>query len=452
MFDTVLIANRGEIAVRIIRTLKALGIRAVAVHSEVDADALHVRLADESVLIGSGPVGGSYLRIDRIVAAAKQTGAQAVHPGYGLLSENPAFVRAVEDAGLTFIGPTAKSMEMMGSKIAARQVMHAAGIPTVPGHTEAITDAIQAHEIAARVGYPVAVKASGGGGGRGFRVANDPDGLAAAFDGARGEGERFFGDSTVYIERYLQQPRHVEVQILADNHGNVVHVFERDCSVQRRHQKLIEESPAPALSDDMRSRIGEIAVEAARAVGYRSAGTIEGLLVGDEYFFLEMNTRIQVEHCVTEMITGLDLVAEQIRIACGDELRFSQGELELTGHAIECRINAEDASKNFMPKPGTITAYDEPVGPGIRVDTGVAAGSPVHPYYDPLLAKLIVHGADRAEATRLMQSALSQFTIEGVATLIPFHRALLATPQWERGETCADLIADRSWLRTLAAQ
>jgi acetyl-CoA carboxylase biotin carboxylase subunit len=452
MFDTVLIANRGEIAVRIIRTLKQLDIRAVAVHSEAEADALHVKLADDSVLIGAGPVGDSYLRADRIIEAAKQSNAQAIHPGYGLLSENPTFATAVGDAGLTFIGPTAKSMEMMGSKIAARAVMHAAGIPTVPGHTEAIDDAAAARDIAESVGYPIAVKAAGGGGGRGFRVAHGPDEVAAAFDGARGEGERFFGDPTVYIERYLHNPRHVEVQILADNYGNVVHLFERDCSVQRRHQKLIEESPAPALSDEMRSRIGELAVEAARAVGYRSAGTIEGLLVGDEYYFLEMNTRIQVEHCVTEMITGLDIVAEQIRIAAGAELPFSQGDISFTGHAIECRINAEDASKNFIPRPGTITAYVEPAGPGIRVDSGVAAGSQVHPYYDPLLAKLIVHGADRDEATRLMRDALSHFTVEGVTTLIPFHQVLLSTPNWARGETCADLIADRSWLRTVGAQ
>lgn len=450
MFDKILIANRGEIAVRIIRTLRELGIQTVAVHSEVDADALHVRLADESVLIGTAPVADSYLRGDRIIAAAKQTGAEAIHPGYGLLSENASFARAVEGAGLVFIGPTAASMEMMGSKISAREVMQAAGIPVVPGHTKAVENVDDAYDIADNVGYPIAVKASGGGGGRGFRVARTREELPAAFDGARGEGERFFGDATVYIERYLDNPRHVEVQLLADSFGNVVHLFERDCSVQRRHQKLVEESPAPSISADMRDRIGHIAVDAARAVGYRSAGTVEGLVVGDEYYFLEMNTRIQVEHCVTEMITGIDIVAEQIRIAAGGELSFAQDEVAFTGHAIECRINAEDASKNFVPRPGTVAAYSEPSGAGIRVDTGVGVGSTVQPYYDPLLAKLIVHGRDRAHATALMQQALGAFTIEGVTTLIPFHQALLATPNWERGETCADLIGDRSWLRALA--
>lgn len=448
-FDKVLIANRGEIAVRIIRTLREMGIQSAAVHSDVDADALHVALADESVLIGTGPVTDSYLRADRIIAAAKQTGAQAIHPGYGLLSENASFVRAVEDSGLVFIGPSAASMEMMGSKIAAREVMHAAGIPTVPGHTAAIEDIDEAEAVAEEVGYPVAVKASGGGGGRGFRVARTSEELASAFEGARDEGERFFGDPTVYLERYLHNPRHVEVQILADSYGNVVHLFERDCSVQRRHQKLIEESPAPSISNEMRERIGRIAVDAAAAVGYRSAGTIEGLVVGDDYYFLEMNTRIQVEHCVTEMITGLDIVGEQVRIAAGQRLPFTQKDLSFTGHAIECRINAEDARKNFLPRPGLITAYEQPSGPGIRVDTGVAAGATVQPFYDPLLAKLVVHGFDRAHATELMLEALSNFTIEGVPTLIPFHRGLLATPNWAAGETCADLIADRAWLKAL---
>lgn len=449
MFDTVLIANRGEIAVRIIRTLKELGIRSVAVFSDVDADALHVRMADESVLIGTGPVADSYLRSDRIIDAARKAGAQAIHPGYGLLAESPDFARAVEDSGLVFIGPGVKSMEMMGSKIAAREVMHAAGIPTVPGHTASIGSVEEAYEVAENIGYPIAVKASGGGGGRGFRVAQNRDQLLSAFDGARGEGERFFGDATVYIERYLHDPRHVEVQILADGHGNVVHLFERDCSVQRRHQKLIEESPAPSISDEMRSRIGKIAVDAARAVGYCSAGTIEGLVVGDEYYFLEMNTRIQVEHCVTEMITGIDIVEQQLRIAAGSELPFTQDELTFSGHAIECRINAEDAGKNFIPRPGTITAYAEPSGQGVRVDTGITAGATVQPFYDPLLAKLIVHGRDRAHATARMREALGGFTIEGVPTLIPFHQSLLATAQWERGETCADLVGDRSWLKEI---
>lgn len=449
MFDKVLIANRGEIAVRIIRTLTELGIASVAVHSDVDADALHVRLADESVLIGTAHVSDSYLRGERIIDAARQTGAQAIHPGYGLLSENAEFARAVEAAGLIFVGPTATSMEMMASKISAREVMEAAGIPTVPGHTAAIGDLEEAYGVADAVGYPVAVKAAGGGGGRGFRVAHNRSQLGDAFTGARGEGERFFNDGTVYIERYLHHPRHVEVQVLADGFGQVVHLFERDCSVQRRHQKLIEESPAPFISESMRARIGHIAVEAARAVGYRSAGTIEGLVVDDDYYFLEMNTRIQVEHCVTEMITGIDIVAEQLRIAAGLPLPFKQDDVTFTGHALECRINAEDASRNFIPRPGTITQYVEPRGSGIRVDTGVQAGSTVQPYYDPLLAKLIVHGRDRDDATDRMLKALNTFTIAGVQTLIPFHQALLATPNWKRGETCADLIGDRTWLKAI---
>ncbi|RZL71513.1 MAG: acetyl-CoA carboxylase biotin carboxylase subunit [Rhodococcus sp. (in: high G+C Gram-positive bacteria)] len=452
MFDTVLVANRGEIAVRIMRTLRRMGLRTVAVHSDVEADALHVQAADHAVSIGPGPVRESYLRGDRIIEAALTSNAQAIHPGYGLLSENAEFARAVEKAGLTFIGPSAESIDMMGSKIAARELMRAAGVPIVPGTTEEISDLERAHQVADAIGYPIAVKASGGGGGKGFRVALSRGELEKAFTGARGEGERFFGNPAVYLERYMQNPRHVEVQILADTNGNVIHLFERDCSVQRRHQKLVEESPAPAISAVLRTRIGDIAIEAAKAVRYASAGTVEGLLVGDEFYFLEMNTRIQVEHCVTEMVTGIDLVEEQVRIAAGDMLRHTQDDLTQSGHSIECRINAEDASRNFAPAPGTITSYSEPSGDHIRVDSGVGEGSTVHQFYDPLMAKVVVWGETREIATERMLSALAEYDITGVRTLIPFHRKLLASPQWHAGETCSDILADRNWLRELRDQ
>jgi len=447
MFRRVLVANRGEIAVRVIRSLRELGIGVVAVHSEAEADALHVRLADEAVCLGPGPVAESYLRIDAVVEAAKATGADAIHPGYGLLAENPALVAACREAGIVFIGPSESAMASMGSKVAARNLMSAAGVPVVPGSLEPIRDLEHGLRLADGIGYPVAVKASGAGGGKGFRVADGPESLEAAIEGASGEGERFFGDATVYLERYLSDPRHVEVQVLADTHGNVVHLFERDCSVQRRHQKLVEEAPGPHVSAELRERIGRIAVEAARAVGYTSAGTIEGLLDGDDFYFLEMNTRVQVEHCVTEMITGVDIVAEQIRIAAGEPLPFTQDDLAIDGHAIECRVNAENAAKNFLPTPGTIESYLEPAGAGVRVDSGVEKGSRVLPYYDPMLAKLVVWGEDRAHATAAMQAALAAFEITGVKTLLPFHRALLATRQWADAETCRDLVEDRSWLR-----
>lgn len=450
LFERVLVANRGEIAVRVCRTLRELGIESVAVYSEADADAPHVALADHAVCIGPAPVAESYLLIDRVVAAAQETGAQAIHPGYGLLSENPDFADACAAAGITFIGPSAAAMRAMGSKISARQVMTSAGVPVVPGSLEPVVDDEHARALATDIGYPIAVKASGAGGGKGFRVARSEGELPAALEGARGEGERFFGDGTIYLERYLEDPRHVEVQVLADGHGNVVHLFERDCSVQRRHQKLVEESPAPRVGPELRARIGALAVDAARAVGYESAGTIEGLLVGDEFFFLEMNTRIQVEHCVTEMVTGVDLVAEQVRIAAGQPMTVTQETLRLRGHAIECRINAENAAKRFLPAPGQITDYVEPVGPHVRVDSGVAKGTAVLPYYDPMLAKLVVWGHDREEATARMLEALASFHVEGIATLIPFHQALLVTDQWRRGETCRDLVEDRDWLKSTA--
>jgi acetyl-CoA/propionyl-CoA carboxylase biotin carboxyl carrier protein len=450
MFTKVLVANRGEIAVRVIRALDELGITSVAVYSEADRDALHVKRAGEAYLLGPGPAAQSYLVVDKLIEAVEQSGAEAVHPGYGFLAENAAFARRLEEAGVTFIGPPAAAIEAMGSKTRARELMQAAGVPIVPGTTEAVETVEDAAKIAKKIGYPIAVKAAGGGGGKGFRVALEPDKLADAFEGAAREGEKFFSDPTVYLERYLPDPRHVEVQVLADAHGSVIHLGERDCSIQRRHQKLIEESPAPMVDEALRERIGTIATEAARAVGYRSAGTIEGLLQDGEYYFLEMNTRVQVEHCVTEATTGIDIVREQIRIAAGEPLSLTQDEVVLRGHAIECRINAEDASKNFAPAPGTVTRYREPSGPGVRVDSGVLAGSEITPLYDPMVAKLIVWDVDREAATRRMARALEEFDIEGVRTLIPFHKAIMASDQWADAETCRDLVEDRAWLKALA--
>ena len=449
MFDKVLVANRGEIAIRVMRTLEELGIASVAVYSEPDRDAPHVRRADEAYLLGPGPAPESYLNIPKIIEVAQKAGAQAIHPGYGFLAENATFARACADAGIVFIGPPPEAIEAMGSKTRARELMKAAGVPIVPGTTDPVESVEEAAKIAAEIGYPVAFKAAGGGGGKGFRVAESEDDLEKAFEGASREGEKFFADPTVYIERYIPDPRHVEVQILADDHGNIVYLFERDCSIQRRHQKLIEEAPGPLVTPELRERIGQIGVEAARAVGYRSAGTVEGLLSGDQYYFLEMNTRVQVEHCVTEMVTGVDIVREQIRIAAGEPISFKQEDLEIRGHAIECRINAESAAKNFAPAPGKITHYREPAGPGVRVDSGVEAGYEVLPLYDPMIAKLIVWDVDREAATRRMLRALHEYEIGGIRTLIPFHKKLLATEQWARGETCRDLLGDKEWLRSL---
>jgi acetyl-CoA/propionyl-CoA carboxylase biotin carboxyl carrier protein len=451
VFTKVLIANRGEIAIRVIRACQEMGIATVAVYSEIDREAPHVRRADEAYLLGPAPASESYLVVDKILEVAKESGAEAVHPGYGFLAENAAFVRACDEAGITFIGPTADAIDAMGSKTRARELMKDAGVPIVPGTTDPVDTVDDARKIIDEsIGYPVAIKASGGGGGKGFRVALKEEELEKAFEGAAREGEKFFSDATVYIERYLPDPRHVEVQVLADEHGNVIHLGERDCSIQRRHQKLIEESPAPAVDEEMRERIGKIGTEAAKAVGYKSAGTIEGLLQDGEYFFLEMNTRVQVEHCVTEMVTGIDIVKEQIRIAAGEKLSLTQEDVEFRGHAIECRINAEDASKNFAPAPGTVTHYIEPAGPGVRMDSGVEAGLEISPMYDPMVAKLIVWDADREAATRRAIRALREMEVGGVKTLIPFHIGLLDTEQWAKGETCRDLIEDKDWLKQFA--
>ena len=450
MFEKVLVANRGEIAIRVMRTLREMGIASVGVYSEADRDSPHVHESDEAHLLGPPVPAESYLNIAKLLETADKAGAEAIHPGYGFLAENAEFAAACEEAGVTFVGPPASAIEAMGSKTRARELMAAAGVPIVPGTTAPVESLAAAKREAKEIGYPVACKAAGGGGGKGFRVAGSQKELKEAFEGASREGEKFFSDPTVYLERYLDDPRHVEVQVLADSHGNVVHLGERDCSVQRRHQKLIEESPAPHVDEGMRERIGKIATDAAAAVEYRSAGTVEGLQTGDDYFFLEMNTRVQVEHCVTEMVTGIDIVREQLLIAAGEELSVSQADVELHGHAIECRINAEAAHKNFAPAPGRITSYREPGGPGVRIDSGVVAGSEVTPLYDPLVAKLIAWDTDRERATARMLRALGEYEIGGLVTLVPFHRAILATEQWRNAETCRDLLGDRKWLKSLA--
>ncbi len=450
VFEKVLIANRGEIAIRVARTLKEMAVGSVAVYSELDRDAPHVREADEAFLLGPATPAESYLNVEKILEIASEAGAEGIHPGYGFLAENAEFATACEKAKITWIGPPPKAIEAMGSKTRSRELMQKAGVPIVPGATSPVKDVEAAKKQAKEIGYPIACKAAGGGGGKGFRVAVDEEALPDAFEGAAREGEKFFSDPTVYLERYMEDPRHVEVQVLADSKGNVIHLGERDCSVQRRHQKLIEESPGPKVDEEFRERIGQIATDAAAAVGYRSAGTVEGLQVGDDYYFLEMNTRVQVEHCVTEMVTGIDIVREQIRIAAGEELSITQDDVDLRGHAIECRINAEAAHKNFAPAPGRISIYREPAGPGVRVDSGVEAGSEITPMYDPMVAKLIVWDVDREHATRRMLRALGEYEVGGVTTLIPFHKALLATEQWANGETCRDLVGDREWLKALA--
>jgi acetyl-CoA/propionyl-CoA carboxylase biotin carboxyl carrier protein len=440
-FTKVLVANRGEIAIRIFRTLRELGCGCVAVYSEPDRAALHVSYADESYAIGGGPPAESYLRGERIIDAARRARAEAIHPGYGFLAENAEFARACADAGLTWIGPPPEAIEAMGSKIAARERMRSAGVPIVPGTTEALDSVEQLMRVGDALGWPIAIKASAGGGGKGLKVVRTRDEAGRAYESARREGQAYFSDPAVYVERYLENPRHVEVQVLADAHGNVIHLGERDCTIQRRHQKLVEETPSPAVDEGLRAKIGQVAVEAARAVGYRSAGTIEGLLSREgEYFFLEMNTRIQVEHTVTELVTGLDLVREQILIAAGRPLSLGQPDVRFLGHAIECRINAEDPSSGFAPRPGRITSYREPAGAGVRVDSGVGPGSEVLPLYDPMIAKLCAHGVDREHARRRMLRALNEFEIGGIETLLGFHRALLSHRCFVAGETCEGVV------------
>jgi acetyl-CoA/propionyl-CoA carboxylase, biotin carboxylase, biotin carboxyl carrier protein len=435
VFDKVLVANRAEIAIRVFRTLRELGIATVAVYSEADRDAAHVAYADEAYLVES------YLDHAALLDAAQRSGAVAAHPGYGFLAENAEFARACEEAGVVWIGPPPAAIEAMGSKTEARERMRAAGVPIVPGVTEPVESADEVRRLGDELGWPIAIKASAGGGGKGLKVVRSADEVARAYDSARREGEAYFADSSVYVERFIEDPRHVEVQVLADAHDNVIHLGERDCTIQRRHQKLVEETPSPAVDEALRERIGGIAVDAARAVGYRSAGTLEGLLTRDgEWFFLEMNTRIQVEHTVTELVTGLDLVREQILIAAGEPLSVTQEDIRFSGHAMECRINAEDVGNGFLPAPGTITRYREPAGPGVRVDSGVVAGSEISARYDPMIAKLVVHGVNREHARRRMLRALDEFVVDGVKTLIPFHKALLTHPCFIDGETCHGLV------------
>jgi acetyl-CoA/propionyl-CoA carboxylase, biotin carboxylase, biotin carboxyl carrier protein len=452
MFDKVLVANRGEIAIRVFRTLRELGIGAVGVYSEGDRAALHVAYADEAFLLGPTPAAESYLAVDRILDAAQRAAAQAVHPGYGFLAENASFARAVEDAGLVWIGPPPAAIELMGNKTAARTAMQAAGVPIIPGTTDPVGSVDDLLSLGDELGYPLLIKAAAGGGGKGMEEVHDPAQAEEGFERARRQGQSYFANPDVYVEKLIVDPRHVEVQVLADSHGNVVHLGERDCTIQRRHQKLVEETPSPAIDEELRQRIGAIGVEAARACGYRSAGTIEGLLTQDgDYFFMEMNTRIQVEHTVTEMVTGLDLVREQILVALGEPLSVRQEDVELRGHAIECRINAEDAAQGFLPAPAPVTGYREPAGPGVRVDSGVAAGYEVSASYDPMVAKLIVHGVDREHARRRMLRALDEFWIEGPTTLIAFHKALLAHPCFVAGETCHGIVESEE-LAALAAE
>ncbi len=434
MFTKVLIANRGEIALRVIRACRELGIQTVAVYSEADRESLHVRFADDDVCIGPAPARESYLRIPRLIAAAEITGADAIHPGYGFLAENAEFAENCAAAGITFIGPTAEQIRTMGDKAMARKTMVDVGLPVVPGTPGPVEDSDEALGFARELGFPVIIKAAAGGGGKGMRVAVDPEDFARAFQLARSEALSAFGSGDVYVEKYLARPRHIEFQILGDKHGNVIHLGERDCSVQRRHQKLIEEAPSPALTPELRERMGDAAVRGAKAIDYVGAGTIEMLLDSDgSFYFMEMNTRIQVEHPVTEMLTGVDLVKEQIRVAAGAPLSVRELPV-LRGHVIECRVNAEDPSRNFQPSPGRIDTFHPPGGPGVRVDTHVYAGYTVPPYYDSLLAKLICQGRDRQEALRRMQMALEGFIIEGVKTTIPFLGRVMANPRFQAGE------------------
>ncbi|HVI91324.1 MAG TPA: acetyl-CoA carboxylase biotin carboxylase subunit [Dongiaceae bacterium] len=433
MFEKVLIANRGEIALRIHRACREMGIRTVAVHSTADADAMHVRLADESVCIGPAPSRDSYLNMPAIISAATITGADAIHPGIGFLSENAKFAAMVEEHGFTFIGPSPEHLSLMGDKVQAKDAAIRFGIPVVPGSEGAVADEAEAKRVAEAAGYPVLIKAAAGGGGKGMKVANNAGELAQAFSMARAEAKAAFGDDTVYMEKYLSHPRHIEIQILADNHGNVVHLGERDCSLQRRHQKLLEEAPSPALNAAQREAIGKIATDAMRKMGYRSVGTIEFLFQDGEFFFIEMNTRLQVEHPVTEMITGIDLVREQIRVASGAPLGFTQQDVQISGHAIECRINAEDP-ETFIPSPGKVTDFHAPGGLGVRFDSALYAGYKVPSNYDSLIAKLIVHGRSRNEALMRTRRALEETVILGVKTSIPVHQRLIQAPDFINGD------------------
>ncbi|MDQ2871510.1 MAG: acetyl-CoA carboxylase biotin carboxylase subunit, partial [Candidatus Eremiobacteraeota bacterium] len=427
MFQKLLVANRGEIAVRVLRTAREMGVRTVAVYSEIDRDAMHVRMADEAYRIGPAAPSQSYLNIERILEAAERAGAQAIHPGYGFLAENAAFARAVIAHNLVWIGPHPDAIDAMGDKVRARQAMVAAGVPVVPGGTEEIADARAAHAAAKRYGLPLALKASGGGGGKGLKVARTLDEIDSAFATAQREAIAYFKNGTIYAERYLENPKHIELQLLADKHGNVVHVGERDCSLQRRHQKVLEEA-SPSIPDHVRAGLRDAGLRAARAIGYDSVGTIEALVAGDDFYFLEMNTRIQVEHTVSELISGLDLVREQIRVAAGEPLGFTQNDVDFRGHAIEGRVNAENPAANFQPAPGTITSYREPGGLGVRIDSAAGAGTTISPDYDSMIAKLVVWAPTRPQAIARFARAIDEYVVEGVPTTLPLLRALCDLP------------------------
>ncbi len=441
LFKKILIANRGEIALRIIRACKELGIRTVSVHSEADAASLHVNFADEDICIGAAPSEHSYLSISSIITAAEISGAEAIHPGYGFLAENAHFAEVCQSCQITFIGPSVKHLRLMGNKSEARRTMSEAKVPIILGSKGVIKDEKGASKIAKTIGYPVIIKAASGGGGKGMRIVRDKEELVDALRIAQSEAQSSFGNSEIYIEKYIEGPRHIEFQILGDRYGNIVHLGERDCSIQRRHQKLIEESPSPSIDSGLRKAMGKAALAGARAVKYTNAGTIEFLLDKDNHFyFMEMNTRIQVEHPVTEMVTSIDLIKEQIRVAAGEKLGYTQKDIKMRGHALECRINAEDPERDFLPCPGVITALHLPGGPGIRVETHAYPQCSIPPFYDSLVAKLISHGRDRREAIVRMKRALEEFVIEGIKTTIPFHRKVLDNPHFEKGEICTDFV------------
>ncbi|MGN0633089.1 MAG: acetyl-CoA carboxylase biotin carboxylase subunit [Oscillospiraceae bacterium] len=435
MFKKVLIANRGEIAVRIIRACRELGVRTVAVYSEADRSALHAKIADEAVCIGPAKSADSYLNVRAIIAACEITGADAIHPGFGFLSENAAFARTCEKCGITFIGPDSQSIDMLGDKAAAKESMKAAGVPVITGSEGAVGSFEEAKQIAAQIGYPVMVKASAGGGGRGIRIVDNADELESQMNAAKQEALSAFGNDEIYIEKFVKDPKHIEIQILADNYGNVISLGERDCSMQRRNQKVLEEAPSTVIDEETRKAMGEAACAAAKVCGYKNAGTIEFLVDRDKnFYFMEMNTRIQVEHPITEEVTGVDIVKEQLRIAAGEELSYKQEDIKLTGHAIECRINAENPAMNFMPSPGVIDSLFVPGGPGVRIDSAAYQGYEITPYYDSMIAKLIVHGKDREEAIAKMKWALSEFIVDGVHTNIDFQLKLIRTEAFAKGD------------------
>jgi pyruvate carboxylase subunit A len=452
LFDKILIANRGEIAIRVMRACRELGIKTAAVYSDADRSAIHVRYADEAHHIGGAAPAESYLQLERIVKTAHDCGAQAIHPGYGFLSEKPAFPEACEAAGVTFIGPPASAMRALGSKLAARELAARHGVPVTPG--SGAVDASNALDAAGKIGFPVMLKPSGGGGGIGMKVVESEKELASAIEGTAQAARSAFGDATVYLERYVRHPRHVEIQIICDGHGHAVHLGERECSIQRRHQKIMEETPSPAVTPEIRAAMGDAAIRAAKAAGYRNAGTVEFIFSEGEFYFLEVNARLQVEHPITEAVTGVDLVKEQIRVAAGLELSFTQADVQWNGHAIEMRINAEDPLRKFIPNPRRITRWVAPAGPGVRVDSGFGPGSDVPPNYDSLVAKLIVHGTDRAEAIARAGRALREFVVAGPATTIPYHRAILENADFRAGNLSTRFIEDHPNLvdqaRTLA--